>query len=123
VCLQPSFPNGHIETIVNKTSTPGDSATVRCDAGFKASSLYSTCNHSRFWDPQPVCIKRCHDTSGVSHEAVIKFPDLAINEVGDASYNSENFFLSSGGTEVECQENEKLKWTQQPNFGNYSCLY
>jgi len=124
VCLQPSFPNGHIETIVNKTSTPGDSATVRCDAGFKASALNTTCNHSRFWDPQPVCTAiHCHDTSDVSHEAVITFPDLAINEAGHASYNSEHFFLSSGGTEIECQENEKLKWTKQPTFGNYLCLY
>ena len=122
VCLQPSISNGHIETVVNKTSTPGDSALVMCDAGFKASALNTTCNHSRFWDPQPVCIKRCHDTTDVSHEAVIRFPDLVINEAGNALYNSEHFFLSSGGIEIECQENEKLKWKKQPNFGKYLYL-
>ena len=123
MCLQPSISNGHIETVVNKTSTPGDSAIVRCDAGFKASALITTCNHSRFWDPQPVCIKVCHDTTDVSQEAVIRFPDLSFNEAGNASYNSEHFILSSGGTEVNCQENGKLKWSKQPNFGNYMWLY
>ena len=122
MCLQSSFPNGHIVTVVNKTYTPGDSAIVRCDAGFKASALNTTCNHSRFWDPQPVCIKLCHDTTDVSHEAVIIIPELVISETGNVLFNSEHFILSSGSTEIECQENGKLKWTKQPTFGNYLCL-
>ena len=54
-CLEPSFPNGRIEPVVDKTYTPGDSVSVICDPDFKANSLITTCNQSRFWDPQPTC--------------------------------------------------------------------
>jgi len=55
VCLEPIYPNGHIETVVNKTYTAGDTVSVICDTGFKALSLNTTCNQTKFWDPQPTC--------------------------------------------------------------------
>ena len=55
VCLEPFYTNGHIETAVNKTYTTGDTVSVICDTGFKALSLNTTCNQSRFWDPHPAC--------------------------------------------------------------------
>jgi len=55
VCLEPFYPNGHIETVVNKTYTTSDTVSVICDTGFKALSLNTTCNQSRFWDPHPAC--------------------------------------------------------------------
>jgi len=55
VCLTTLFPNGHVDTEVHKTYKPGDTVAVSCDIGFKANSLNTTCNQSRFWDPQPTC--------------------------------------------------------------------
>ena len=195
VCLQPLFPKGHIESVDNMTL--GDRKSVICDAGFKAESLNTTCSHSGFWDPQPVCnivmclvpvidngsfktssaimshdgpvtpdiefntrpdnpddsnatpdytynttvflecnhgykangptsftclsdrswshrtspcVKLfCNDTDEVNHEAVIRIPDLGINETGNALYNTDHFFLSDRGIELERQVNRKLK--------------
>jgi len=55
VCLEPSISNGNIESSIEKTYRPGDNVSVICDAGFKADSLTTTCNASRYWDSQPVC--------------------------------------------------------------------
>jgi len=55
VCLTTLFPNGHLDTDIQKTYKPGDNVSVSCDNGFKANSLNTTCNKSGFWDPQPTC--------------------------------------------------------------------
>jgi len=61
MCLEPFVIHGHIETVVNKTYTSGDSVAVSCDIGFKPGSLNTTCNKSGFWDPHPTCtIVTCH---------------------------------------------------------------
>ena len=59
----------------------------------------------------------CNDTSAVWHEAVTNITThLGVYETGNASYNSENFFLSNGDIEIQCHENKKMNWTKTPTF-------
>jgi len=94
---------------------------IVCNDGYEANGpTTGTCLADGKWGQQiSMCVKIvCNDTTEVNHEALIKFPtDLGLFKTGNASYNSAHFYLSDGGTEVECQVNRRLAWMRRPTFG------
>ena len=120
--------SGNDTTSLNDVSILSDytfntSIVLKCKYGYEVTGPTSfTCLADGTWDQQiSTCVKIiCNETNSVSHEAVISIPrDLGVGVVVNVSYNSEQFGLSDGGIEVECQVNRSLTWIRKPTFGKY----
>jgi len=110
--------NGDVVGFKRTTYTPGVEITITCGFGYEPSILNIKCQVTKEWFPQPECTKAfCNDTSDVRHEAIARFPVLAIAENATVSYSTKMFYLYAGSVEVKCSASKKLTWIQTPALG------
>jgi len=122
VCTSPSVSNGRFISTIQDIYRPGANLSVACDAGYLADPNITTCTETRVWDPKPSCkkiLELCNDTSDVADIAVEQYPRLHTGFSGNVSFNSSNFLLIRGTTEVTCDESRKLIWTDKPEFSKF----
>ena len=107
----------NLNDIKAKTYRYNTTIFLICHDGYEANGPTKfTCLTDGTWGQQTsMCLKIvCNDSTDVNNEAVIKIPtELGLFETGNASYNSAHFYLSDGGTEVECQVNRRLAWAKE----------
>ena len=120
-CAEPrAVEHGHL-TSDNQPYEYKTSITLACNNGFEADdgTTNASCLENGTWSGLPLrCVQiMCTNTDSVRHNAIDKYPSLAIGNIAEVSYNISFFNLKNGSLQMKCTTERKLAWIQQPDFG------